>query len=228
MAKPSSPQETSSRRGSRKVVLFIGVAIVAAAAVAIGVSSGRNSSPAGTTTTYPGGVGASEYQPVSVTGSALAPLGDSGNDVAVGSEAPVLRGYDFAGAPVNVVPGETGDPVMLVFLAHWCPHCNREVPRLVQWHDEGLVPKNLRVVGITTSSRNDQPNWPPSEWIDKFGWPFEVMADSREQDAASAYGVDGFPFMVILDGRGKVALRMSGEREVSEIVSAVESAIGKN
>lgn len=219
---------TPARRESRKIALIVGAVVVGAAAVAIGVSSGRNTSPVGSTTTYPGGVGSSEYQPIKVTGSALAPLGNSGNDVAIGSPAPALRGYDFAGAPVNIIPGEAGSPVMLVFLAHWCPHCNREVPRLVQWHDEGLVPENLRVIGITTSSRNGQPNWPPSEWIARFGWPFEVMADSREQDAASAYGVDGFPFMVILDGRGKVALRMSGEREVSEIVSAVESAIGKN
>lgn len=228
MPKSSSTSRSSTRRASRKVVLFVGAVVVGASAIAIGVSSGRNSSPVGTTTTYPGGVGASEYQPLAVTGSPLAPLGDSGSDPSVGADAPVLRGYDFGGAPVNIVPGETGDPVMLVFLAHWCPHCNREVPRLVQWHAEGLVPKNLRVVGITTSSRSDQVNWPPSEWIKKFDWPFEVMADSREQQAASAYGVDGFPFMVIVDGRGKVALRMSGEREVSEIVAAVESAIGKN
>lgn len=228
MAKASSPASLPSRRPSRKVMLFVVAVVVGAAAISIGVSSGRDTSPSGTTTTYPGGVGAAEYQSVAVTGPALAPLGDTGNDVAVGADGPALRGYNFIGAPVNIVPGEMGDPVMLVFLAHWCPHCNREVPRLVQWHDEGLVPKNLRVVGITTSSRNDQPNWPPSEWIDQFGWPFEVMADSREQSAAAAYGVDGFPFMVILDGRGKVALRMSGEREVSEIVAAVEMAIGKN
>lgn len=209
------------------MVLFAAAVVIVAAAVAVGVSSGRSTAPSVSTTTYPGGVGAAEYQEVSVTGSALEPLGDSGTDVAIGLDAPALRGHTFSGAPVNIIPGETGDPVMLVFLAHWCPHCNREVPRLVQWHDEGLVPENLRVVGITTSSRNDQPNWPPSEWITKFNWPFEVMADSRAQDAAAAYGVDGFPFMVILDGRGKVALRMSGEREVSEIVAAVESAIGR-
>lgn len=227
MAMSSSTHASSQRRGSRRLIFFVGAIVIGAAAIAIGVSSGRGSSPTGPTVTYPGGVGAAEYQPLTVDGSPLVPLGDSGSDAAIGLSAPTIRGYDFVGAPVNIVPGDSGDPVMLVFLAHWCPHCNREVPRLVQWHAEGLVPKNLRVVGITTSSRNDQPNWPPSKWIEQFDWPFEVMADSRAQEAASAYGVDGFPFMVIVDGRGKVALRMSGEREVEEIVAAVEAAIGK-
>lgn len=224
----SSTHRDPSRSTSYKFALLVGVVVVGAAAIAVGVSSGRKSAPTVSTTTYPGGVGASQYQPVRVSGKSLVALGDSGTDAEIGAIAPALRGYDHAGAPVNVIPDESGEPMMLVFLAHWCPHCNREVPRLVQWHDEGLVPKNLRVIGITTSSRNDLPNWPPSAWIAKLGWPFEVMADSRAQDAASAYGVDGFPFMVIIDGRGKVALRFSGEREVSEIQAAVDSAIGKN
>lgn len=228
MTHKSTPATGPSPRPSRKAALIVGAAIIGAAAIAVGMSSGRDSTPAASTTTFPGGVGASEFQQVTVTGPSLDPLGDSGSDVSIGEDAPALRGYTFGGAPVDVTPGESGDPTMLVFLAHWCPHCNREVPRLVKWHDEGLVPDNLRVIGITTSSRDDQANWPPSKWIESFGWPFEVMADSRGQDAAAAYGVDGFPFMVIIDGRGKIALRMSGEREVSEIVAAVESVVGKN
>jgi hypothetical protein len=38
--------------------------------------------------------------------------------------------------------------------------------------------------------------------------------------------VDGFPFMVILDARGKVAKRFSGEVEVADLVSIIDTAIG--
>ena len=33
----------------------------------------------------------------------------------------------FDGAPLTIAP--TGKPMLVVFLAHWCPHCNAEIPR---------------------------------------------------------------------------------------------------
>ena len=212
----------------RNVFIAIGLVVVAAAAIAIGASGGSNNSSS--TTTIPAGngsLGAAEFQPVAVTGSALTPLGDGQMDASRGAPGPVLKGYSLTGLPVNVNPMTYG-PTMLVFLAHWCPHCNREVPRLIDWKEQGLVPDNLRVVGITTGSRNDQANWPPSEWIETMKWPFEVMADSETQQAAAAYGLDGYPFMVILDAQGNVAKRMSGEVEVADLVSIIDAAIGKS
>jgi len=38
-----------------------------------------------------------------------------------------------------------------VFLAHWCPHCNREIPELNAWRDSGEVPADLQVVAVTTA-----------------------------------------------------------------------------
>ena len=97
---------------------------------------------------------------------------------------------------------------MLVFLAHWCPHCNAEVPRLVAWNNSGSVPDGLRVIGVSTAVAADRPNYPPSQWVVDKQWPFEVMADSTEMNAAAAYGVDGFPFFVVVGADGKVAPRM--------------------
>ena len=212
----------------RNVFIAIGLVVVAAAAIAIGASSGSdNNSSATTIPSGNGSVAAAEFQPVAVTGTSLTALGDGQMDASKGAPGPTLKGYSLTGLPVEVNPAQ-GGPTMLVFLAHWCPHCNREVPRLIDWKEQGLVPDNLRVVGITTASRNDQANWPPSEWIETMKWPFEVMADSETQQAAAAYGVDGFPFMVILDAQGNVAKRMSGEVEVADLVSIIDAAIGKS
>lgn len=98
----------------------------------------------------------------------------------------------------------------------------------MEWNNKGLVPQGLRVVGITTSSRSDQANWPPSEWIANMKWPFEVMADSEAGDAAAAYGVDGFPFIAIINGDGKVVKRHSGELELDQLTDFVNGALAKN
>lgn len=216
-----SQRKAKQQKTSRTPFIIIGAVVVAAAALALVLSGGGDST---SDTTAPSGSG--EYQTVTVTGDALEPLGDTGTDAALGKKAPALSGARFNGSEVTITPGTSGKPTMLVFLAHWCPHCNREIPRLVEWNDKGLVPDGLRVVGITTASRNDQANWPPSEWIQNMKWPFDVMADSEASEAAAAYGVDGYPFMVILDAEGKVVKRTSGEHELSEITAMVNEALG--
>jgi thiol-disulfide isomerase/thioredoxin len=219
---------------SRKTFIIIGVAVLLAAAIAIGITaiSGDSTTNKPTTTprvTVEGQVAAGEYQPVIVDGDALSPLGDaSGNpasDSSMGKTAPTLNGYNFAGTPVSVTPGANNQPLMLVFLAHWCPHCNREVPRLIEWKEQGLVPEGLRVIGVTTASRNDYANWPPSDWIEEMKWPFEVFVDSENDDAAKAYGVDGFPFIVMVNAAGQVVGRHSGELELADLDAFVKGSL---
>ena len=175
----------------------------------------------------PAGGTAGEFQPVTATGEALVPLEESvpapGSDPAEGVAAPVLSGFDFAGDPVSVQP--SGKPVLLVFLAHWCPHCNAEIPRLIEWKESGQMPDSLEVVGIATGSRGDQANWPPSQWLVDKEWPWAVMADSEAQDAAFAMGVSGYPGLVLLDGDGTVLARRSGEASVSELNDWVSAAM---
>ena len=214
----------SKAAGSNKLMwIIIGAVVFGAGAIAVGMSASKSKD-----NTPDNGTAAAEYQPVTASNPALVPLGDGTTDAAVGVEAPSLQGANFAGNAVSITPGEDGNPTMLVFLAHWCPHCNREVPRLVEWYEKGLVPKNLRVVGITTASRNDQAYWPPSEWITNLKWPFEVMADSETGQAAAAYGVDGFPFIAIMNGSGTVVKRNSGELELSELTAMVNEALATN
>jgi thiol-disulfide isomerase/thioredoxin len=168
-----------------------------------------------------------EFQPVTAMGEALPPLEESvpapGSDPAEGVAAPVLAGFDFSGSPVTLTP--SGKPRLLVFLAHWCPHCNAEIPRLIEWNESGQMPDSLEVVGITTGSRDDQANWPPSQWLVDMEWPWAVMADSEKQDAAYAMGVSGYPGLVLLDGDGSVLVRRSGEASVSELDEWVSAAM---
>lgn len=221
-------KQQSSGISARVIVIAAAVVVVLAAGIAVFASRGDSSSSSDTTTApAPGGVSAAEYQKVTVDGDILDALGKDVADPSLGKVGPNLSGYNFSGLPVSINPATDGSPTMLVFLAHWCPHCNAEMPRLVNWYEAGLVPDDLRVVGVATASRNDQANWPPSKWVPSFDWPFEVMADSETNDAAVAYGVDGYPFIVILDKDGKVAARHSGEMDEAEIPNFVKKALGR-
>ncbi len=208
----------SKNKSSYKSVWLIG-SIAAAIAIAAIVAVATQSSSDDVVT------GVEEFNSVEVTGNPLPQYSDSASDTAIGMTAPVLTGKGFTGNTIVTGPGA---PTLLVFLAHWCPHCQREVPLLVQWNRDGLVPSGIDVIGIATSSDPASPNFPPSEWLAREEFPalWPVMTDSGEKTAAAAMGVSGFPFFVLLDSNGKVALRVSGEIEMQVLTEAINKALG--
>jgi cytochrome c biogenesis protein CcmG, thiol:disulfide interchange protein DsbE len=179
-----------------------------------------NGGDGGGTTTPPQ---SAEVWPVTLDGDALPELPDGGADPAIGVTAPALSGFTFDGTPIAVDPSK--GPVMLVFLAHWCPHCNREVPQLLAWQASGAVPDGLQVIAVTTAVDPSRDNYPPSKWIVDMAWDWPVLADSQANETAIAYGLSGFPFTVILDTDGKVLTRWSGEVGQAGIQERVDAAL---
>ena len=168
--------------------------------------------------------GASEFQNVVVVGDPLPKFGD-GADTAIGMTAPVLEGFGFLGNEVTTTPST---PMLLVFLAHWCPFCQKEVPVLVNWDSSGTVPDNLDVIAITTGTDEAQPNFPPSVWLANEKWPelWPVLVDNKDQTAANTFGLAGYPFMVLIGTDGKVLWRNSGEISAEALTEAVNAALG--
>jgi thiol-disulfide isomerase/thioredoxin len=157
---------------------------------------------------------------VTVTGTALAQFpSDGATDPAVGKPAPELRGTGFDGQAVAI----TGDkrPKVVIFLAHWCPHCQREVPLIVDWLKTGK-PAGVDLYSVATSTSQQQPNYPPSAWLAREGWTVPVLADDADGTAANAYGLSGFPFMVFVDADGKVVKRTAGELPIEQLQADVE------
>ena len=223
MAQSKGPKINKKSSPTKWIVVGIAAAIVVI--VVIVLAAGGGGSDTATDDTNGNGAVAGEFMPVTVLeGDPLVPLDDPDNDPARGVTAPVVQGSGFSGMEMTLKPA--GKPMLLVFLAHWCPHCNAEIPRLIEWSESGQMPKDLMVVGVTTGSRSDQPNWPPSQWIQDMEWPWAVLADSEAQDAAIAYGVNGYPGLVLLDGDGTVLARRSGEASVSELDAWAETYLG--
>jgi len=185
---------------NRKSLYTIGgvVAVVAVAAlIAFGTAGGEDPTTDGA------------FGDVSVTGSVLAPLPDGSPDPAVGEAAPALAGVDHLGNPVEITPG--GKPAVVIFLAHWCPHCQAEVPRLQEWVDETGGPDGVGLYSVATATDRFRPNYPPGDWLAGEGWTAPVILDDQARTAGNAYGVTAFPFWVVLDGDGRVVSRFSGE-----------------
>ncbi len=162
--------------------------------------------------------------PIAVDGATLAPFESTNDDPAVGAAAPVVTGQSFDGSEI-VIGAPTANPTMIVFLAHWCPHCNDEVPVLLGLEESGDLPEGLDVIGVSTAVAADRPNYPPSQWIVDKGWQWPTMADDEDLAAINAFGGTGFPFTVVLDTDGTVLARRSGEASASDTTAFLDAAL---
>jgi thiol-disulfide isomerase/thioredoxin len=204
---PAGRRVSSARRTgeprltTRTRLVLAGLAVAVAAALAVAIAAGGDSSG--------GGDAAGAASPVAVDGRDLPPPPEQGDDPAVGSTMPTLRGTDIHGDPVTIAAD--GRPTMIMFLAHWCPHCQREVPVVQRWVDGGGLPDGVRLASVATANDDRRPNFPAVDWLDREGWTAPALLDDADNDAGTAGGVSAFPFWVLVGGDGEVVARTSGE-----------------
>jgi thiol-disulfide isomerase/thioredoxin len=220
------------------VVLLIGLVLVLALVVSNGddgddgaagdgdaAAEQTATTAAGAPADTAGGTAIEATAPVTVTGDPLAPYDPTENpDAALGATAPVVEGQSFDGSPITI-GGPADGPRMLVFLAHWCPHCNDEIPELLDVQASGGIPDDLEVIGISTGVAADRDNYPPGAWLDEKGWAWAAMADSEPSETMLAYGGTGFPYIVMLDADGDVLARKSGSSSASDITGWISAAL---
>lgn len=211
----SSRPRSSRSDDDRRRVLVIAAAVTAlVVVVGIVVALGGTSS----NTSASRDVG---YGPVVVQGTSLAKFASTSGDPAEGTIPPLVEGVDSDGNPVTIGGGRGSQPTMVVFLAHWCPHCQRELPLIVQMMS-GSDLAGLRIVAVLTGTSSDRPNFPPQAWLDREGWNGEVLLDDASSSAAQSYGLSSYPYLVFLDGEGRVVARASGALPAADISALAE------
>ena len=207
---PQSRSRSRARSGARRpapprrtpwIWFALGAVVVVAGIIAIIASRDTD----GTST--PAGV--EQTRPVDVTGSALPVLPDAATDPAVGQPIPELHGHTFDDTPISIT--RDGRAKLVLFVAHWCPHCQREVPLLVDYLESHSLPDNVDLVTVATGTTPDRPNYPPSAWLERERWPAPVLVDDADGTAAQAFGLPGYPYFVAVDASGTVVARTSGE-----------------
>lgn len=194
------------------------VIVVAVGAVAVVLGGGGDTSPLPSAQASASlGSGAAP----TVTGASLPRFEDPTDDPAVGQVAPTVVGSSFDGSQVTI--GGTGRATMIVFLAHWCNHCQAEVPVVQAWLDRGSLPDGVDLVSVSTSTDPNAPNYPPDEWLAREGWTPPVAVDPTGS-IAQAYGLSAFPYFVFVDADGTVVGRQVGEL-APEVLDQVAAAL---
>lgn len=208
----SRARRSGGRSSSRTPLVVVGVVVAIIIALVLAVTIAGEEDDAGTEAA--GTTTAVEFE-----GTPLPELPSQGQDPAVGMTMPTLRGASQEGEAMTI--GPEGPAKIIVYLAHWCPHCQAEVPVVQDWVDGGNLPDDVELVSVSTAIDERRPNYPPEEWLEREGWTAPVLVDG-DGSAAQASGLSGFPFFVAVDADGTVAGRASGELTPAQLDQIVD------
>jgi thiol-disulfide isomerase/thioredoxin len=193
---------TATSGGSNRIVLIlVGVAIVAFVGVVAVLSAGEVSDiPSIQDVAGPVAV---EGEPISIA------YPEEGADPAVGLPSPVITVLDYDDQ--EVVIGASGSAQVLVFLAHWCPVCDRELPTLRDIVSADGVPDGVELVFVTTGLDPGRPNWPPKRWLEDAGLgSVTTVRDDVGDPLMRAFGLRAYPAWAVIDSEGTVVARRQG------------------
>ena len=217
----TSPEQQHAQR-TQVVWVVIGVVIILAGVAALVAAKVTGSDEGRTAVSFPGN-GASAGTTLPRPEGALVPYdATQDRDPAVGQQIPKVTGKDVDGKEMAI--GPDGKAKVILFVAHWCPHCQREVPLIADHLRDHPMPDDVELLTVSTAVKPGAQNWPPEEWLAREGWKAPVLADDEASSAATMYGLSAFPFFVAVDADGKVVERRSGELSTDEFDAAVEAA----
>ncbi len=104
---------------------------------------------------------------------------------------------------------KNGNAKAILFLAHWCNYCQKEVPVMQEYIDVVGIPDGIEVIAVATSIDRARDNYPPHDWLAREGWSATQLYD-LDKEIATAYGLNAFPYWVFLDKDHNVLARRTG------------------
>ena len=182
---------------NKNFIIAGAVILVLGLAIAIGV----------TLSSEPVAAGLPEGE-TTITGDLLPEFaGENDDNIALGLAAPIFSAPNENSEIVNLE--KNGNAKALLFLAHWCGYCQKEVPVVQGFIDSAGVPPGVDVIAIATSIDRGRENYPPQRWLADEGWS-EAQLYDLDREIGNAYGLSAFPYWVFLDKDLNVVARRTG------------------
>ena len=133
--------------------------------------------------------------------------GENDDNIARGLQAPSFSGPNENSEIVSLEIN--GNAKVLLFLAHWCGYCQKEVPAVQEYIDLIGIPDGVEIIAVATSIDRARDNYPPHDWLKEEGWS-EAQIYDLDREIGTAYGLNAFPYWVFLDKELNVVARRTG------------------
>lgn len=111
-----------------------------------------------------------------------------------------------------------GKYLLIDFWASWCKPCREQLPEVKDLYSE-FGPKGLNIIGISLDSERGR--WIDALESEQLMWPQVSELKKWDQQVVSDYNVSAIPFMVLVDGDGKIVAYGKPLSEIKSILSRV-------
>lgn len=166
--------------------------------------------------TAPSASGASAAVAPSVPTGYL-PLFEQGQpDAALGMVLGDVAGIEYYSDTELIIDPTDGTARAWLIWAHWCPHCQRELPPLSDWYAENADQyPNVELISVSSSIDPTRGN-PLEPYLEELQLPFPVIVDP-DLRLAEQFGLSAYPFWVFTAGDGTTLLRIAGFLEIDQV-----------
>lgn len=140
-----------------------------------------------------------------------------------GQPAPSISGQDmYTGRQVSLQEMK-GKPTLVTAWAHWCPHCQKELPIIQQLSKEEAGNFNFLTVSTSAGSQPASAQYAtPATLMQTQGITMPSLRDDGTK-GAQALGVEGFPTLLMVDENGIVVGKASGELPKDQLLSFMQN-----
>ena len=136
-----------------------------------------------------------------------------------GRDVPAVKVEALGDAPVPTDAALRAPGAKLVnFWASWCAPCRAEHPML-----EKLAAEGVQIIGINYKDKPDA----ALAFLAELGSPYAMIGADTSGRMGIDWGIYGVPETFVVNGEGKVILRLPGPITVENLESAIRPALAK-
>lgn len=141
------------------------------------------------------------------------------------AQLPKVQIKDISGRPISTdTLSNDGKPFIIDFFATWCKPCNRELDAIADVYDEWREETGVKIFAVSIDQAQNINKVKPL--VDNHGWEYDILLDANG-DFKQALGVQMIPYVLIVDGQGKIVYKHNGytDGEETELIEKVRELL---
>ena len=134
--------------------------------------------------------------------------------VSASAQLPKVQIKDISGRTVSTdTLSNDGKPFIIDFFATWCKPCNRELDAIAEVYDEWVEETGVKIFAVSIDQAQNINKVKPL--VDNHDWEYDILLDTNS-DFKQALGIQMIPYVLIVDGQGKIVYKHNGYTDGAE------------